>query len=235
MATGLTDWPSVYSGAKSYHPSVVPIFFRMGRLKHNRPGFALPLRALGNLELMKIPNFFHLSLPAIERHCQALQPFCTEWPGSLDLSSVPLRITTRNYLFAGPSLYHPGSRKVKLQVYLTDLVLDEHAKKKLIQLVGPRYNPDNDELTIVADRCPTRKQNKDYAMYLLTVLYHESWKTEPWETEKSNNVEESEEEEEEEKARKKRKNPKRVRLIDGTLYRMNQYGKYFKMQLKVKE
>lgn len=24
-------------------------------------------------------------------------------------------------------------------------------------------------------RCPTRKQNKDYAMYLLTVLYHESW------------------------------------------------------------
>lgn len=60
-------------------------------------------------------------------------------------------------------------------------------------------------------------------------------KTEPWETEKSNNVEESEEEEEEEKARKKRKNPKRVRLIDGTLYRMNQYGKYFKMQLKVKE
>lgn len=54
MATGLTDWPSVYSGAKSYHPSVVPIFFRMGRLKHNRPGFALPLRALGNLDLMKV-------------------------------------------------------------------------------------------------------------------------------------------------------------------------------------
>lgn len=60
-------------------------------------------------------------------------------------------------------------------------------------------------------------------------------KTEPWETEKSNDIEESEEEEEEEKARKKRKNPKRVRLIDGNLYRMNQYGKYFKMQLKVKE
>ena len=41
---------------------------------------------------------------------------CNEWPHSLDLSSLPLRITTRNYLFAGPSLYHPGSRKVKLQV-----------------------------------------------------------------------------------------------------------------------
>lgn len=24
-------------------------------------------------------------------------------------------------------------------------------------------------------RCPTRKQNRDYAMYLLSVLYHESW------------------------------------------------------------
>lgn len=24
-------------------------------------------------------------------------------------------------------------------------------------------------------RCPTRKQNKDYALYLLTVLYHEAW------------------------------------------------------------
>ena len=24
-------------------------------------------------------------------------------------------------------------------------------------------------------RCPTRKQNRDYAIYLLNVLYHESW------------------------------------------------------------
>ena len=44
---------------------------------------------------------------------------CSEWPHTLDLSSVPLRVTTKNYLFAGPSLYHPGSRIVKLQVLLT--------------------------------------------------------------------------------------------------------------------
>lgn len=43
-----------------------------------------------------------------------------------------------------------------------------------------------------------------------------------------------EEEEEEEKPRKKRKNPKRIRLINGKLYRMNQYGKYFKLKIKVK-
>ena len=54
MTNGVTDWPSIFSGAKSYHPSVVPIFFRMGRLKQNKPGFALPVRALGNLQLMKV-------------------------------------------------------------------------------------------------------------------------------------------------------------------------------------
>lgn len=81
--------------------------------------------------------------------------------------------------------------------------LDEHARKKMIKLVGKRYCKDTDVLTITTDRythlpqyavnksweiktlpcvslphftsCPLRKQNKDYAMYLLTVLYHESW------------------------------------------------------------
>ncbi|XP_068744841.1 small ribosomal subunit protein mS35-like [Montipora capricornis] len=235
MEIGISDWSSVYSGAKPYHPAVVPVFFRMGRQKHNKPGFSVPMRALGNLELMKIPNFLHISPPAVEKHCAALQYLCSQWPPSLDLSSVPLRITTRNYLFSGPSLYHPGSRKVKLQVFLKDLILDDHARKKMISLVGPRYNAETDELTIVADRCPTRKQNKDYAMYLLTVLYHESWKIEPWESETGNQSEELDDEgEEDEKPRKKRKNVKRIRLIDGALYRMNQYGKCFRMQIKVK-
>lgn len=63
-------------------------------------------------------------------------------------------------------------------------------------------------------------------------------KIEPWESEMGKQVEELNDEmedgEEDEKRRKKRKNPKRIRLIDGALYRMNQYGKYFKMQIKVK-
>ena len=63
-------------------------------------------------------------------------------------------------------------------------------------------------------------------------------KIEPWEGEMGNQVEELKDEmedgEEDENRRKKRKNPKRVRLIDGALYRMNQYGKCFKMQIKVK-
>merc|ERR1712010_189660 len=37
-------------------------------------------------------------------------------------------------------------------------------------------------LTVVtSDRCPYRGQNMDYAHYLLTALYHESWRVEEWE------------------------------------------------------
>ena len=35
---------------------------------------------------------------------------------------------------------------------MKDLVLDDHARKKLIELVEDRYDPETDELTIVADR-----------------------------------------------------------------------------------
>jgi len=51
--------------------------------------------------------------------------------------------------------------------------------------VGDRYNKDTDILTFVTDRCPQKKQNYDYAMYLLTACYHESFVTEPWEATKS--------------------------------------------------
>jgi len=52
--------------------------------------------------------------------------------------------------------------------------LDEHARDKMIRLVGERYDEESDMLTIVTDRCPTRKQNYDYGIYVLTALYHES-------------------------------------------------------------
>ncbi|XP_030070131.1 small ribosomal subunit protein mS35 isoform X3 [Microcaecilia unicolor] len=72
-----------------------------------------------------------------------------------------------------------------IKVKLSSLNLDDHARKKLIKLVGERYCKDTDTLTIRTDRCPLRRQNYDYGMYLLTVLYHESWKTENWESEKT--------------------------------------------------
>lgn len=57
---------------------------------------------------------------------------------------------------------------------LNSLSLDSHAKDKLLRLVKERYNPQTDVLTIVSERCPLRKQNLDYAMYLLNVLVSES-------------------------------------------------------------
>lgn len=63
--------------------------------------------------------------------------------------------------------------------------LNNHARDKFLRLVGERYDEQTDTVTIVTDRCPTRKQNYDYAMFLLTALYYESWKIESWEKTKS--------------------------------------------------
>ena len=59
-------------------------------------------------------------------------------------------------------------------------------------------------------------------------------KTEPWETEVSN--EEQDSDEEEDKIPEKRpKRRKQLKLVDGVLYRVNQYGKYFKYFINVKD
>jgi len=68
---------------------------------------------------------------------------------------------------------------------MSSLDLDAHAKDKLSRLIGKRYNPKTDIITLTVENCPLRKQNYDYAMYLLTALYHESWNLEPWEDQKS--------------------------------------------------
>ncbi|XP_046845099.1 28S ribosomal protein S35, mitochondrial-like [Xenia sp. Carnegie-2017] len=222
------DWPSVYATASSYNSWLVPLPVRMGRRKHNKVG-GLPNRDLGNIELLKIPNFFHLTPPAIKRHCEALKDLCTQWPGKEKVESRPLKIITRNYLFAGPSIRHPKSHIVQLKISLGHLTLDEHARKKMIELLGHRYNEETDELTITADKCPTRKQNRDYALYLLNVLYHESWKTEPWELE---NEDSNVEDDEVVAPRRSKRRRRKYKIIGNDLYRLNKYGKPFKMYIK---
>ncbi|XP_075066656.1 small ribosomal subunit protein mS35 [Mixophyes fleayi] len=179
------DWSSVYPTAASFKPSAVPLPVRMGYpVKRGAPP-----DKYGNLELLKIPNFLHLTPAAIKKHCATLREFCTEWPAALTSDELttrhfPIVLQSVDYVFAGPSLRQPNARGVTLQVKLSSLNLDDHARKKFIKLVGSRYNAENDTLTIRTDRCPLRRQNQDYALYLLTVLYHESWKTEAWESEK---------------------------------------------------
>ncbi|XP_069759880.1 small ribosomal subunit protein mS35 isoform X2 [Narcine bancroftii] len=170
------NWCNVYPTAASFKPSVVPLPIRMGYPVKR----GMPPDKTGNLELIKIPNFLHLTPPAIKNHCAALKDFCTVWPAALDNDEkceehFPIEITTTDYVAAGPSVRNPNARVVTLTIKILNLNLDDHAKKKLIKLVGNRYNKNTDILTITTDRCPLRQQNYDYALYLLTVLYHESW------------------------------------------------------------
>lgn len=174
-----TDWPSVWPTPQSWNSSLIPLPILMGRHHQNRE-VTIPRNPRGNIELLKITNFLHLTPPAIERHVKGLKDYCTKYPD--DVKDRPIRITYCNYVFDGPSLRHPQSRIVKLQVYLRDLVLNKRAKQKMIKLAGPRYNKENEELTLLIDSCPTRKQNKEYAYYLLTTLYREAWKNEAWES-----------------------------------------------------
>ncbi|XP_014477826.1 PREDICTED: 28S ribosomal protein S35, mitochondrial [Dinoponera quadriceps] len=179
------DWPSVWPGARTFHPASVPLPLRQGYVEKG-----VPPDKYVNAELMKIPNFLHLTPPAIRRHCEALKQFCTEWPVALDTDEkctehFPVAITTSDYCYSSPTIRDPLARIVSLQIKLSSLYLDTHAKDKLLRLLADRYNAETGVITITTDRCPSRKQNLEYARYLLTAVYHESWRVEPWEAEKS--------------------------------------------------
>ncbi|VDN21284.1 unnamed protein product [Gongylonema pulchrum] len=184
------DWPSVWPAARSFRSSVVPLPVRMGARRD--PKKMAPFKTEGNLELVKIPNFLHLTPAAIERHCNAIKKFCTAWPENLDDEArhkfFPLTLSYNDYVHQSNSLRDMRSRIIVMKVRVSDLHLDEHAFDKLVRLAGDRYNPGSDMLTIVTDRCFTRKQNFDYAMYLLVALYSESYKIEEWEAKKYENL-----------------------------------------------
>ncbi|MEQ2302941.1 28S ribosomal protein S35, mitochondrial [Ameca splendens] len=180
------DWTSVYPSATSFKSNAVPLPVRMGYPVKR----GVPPEKKGNLELLKIPNFLHLTPAAIKKHCEALKPFCTEWPSALDTDAkcdehFPIKVESTDYVCAGPSVRNPSARIVHLKVKLSRFNLDDHARKKMLKLVGERYCKDSDILSITTDSCPLRQQNYEYAKYLLTVLYHESWKIEAWEAEKT--------------------------------------------------
>ncbi|KAK0180591.1 hypothetical protein PV327_002958 [Microctonus hyperodae] len=180
------DWVSVWPGPRSFHPAVVPLPIRQGYPKKN----SAPPSKYGNAELMKIPNFLHLTPPAIKRHCEALKEFCTEWPTGLETDEkcdehFPLEYISSDYCYSSPTIRDPLSRIVTIKVKLSQLQLDTHARDKILRLLGNRYDSNTGIITIVADRCPTRKQNREYAEYLLTAVYNEAWRMELWETEKA--------------------------------------------------
>ncbi|CAG9857480.1 unnamed protein product [Phyllotreta striolata] len=176
------DWGNVWPGPRSFHPATVPLPVRQGYVEKS----GAPPSKYANAELVKIPNFLHLTPPVIERQCNALKQFCTPWPKALDTDEklekhFPLQITSSDYCFSSPSIRNPLARIVTLRFKLGSLGLNQRAKDKFLRLVGDRYDEESDSVTIVTDRCPLKKQNYDYALYLLTALYHESYNVEEWE------------------------------------------------------
>lgn len=177
-------WSDVWPAARTFAASVVPLPVRMG----SRPNVEkrAPFKKEGNLELVKIPNFLHLTPVAIQQHCEAIKKFCTPYPPELianpssTSSHLPISIQYSTYIHQGTNIRDVRSRVVTMYVDVDSLKLSDTALEKFIRLTGDRYDEKNKKLTIITDRCHTRKQNLDYAHYLLTVLYHEANKVEQW-------------------------------------------------------
>ena len=97
-----------------------------------------------NAELMKIPNFLHLTPPVVTEHCAALAKFCTAWPRGLDTEEdvtehFPVTVTYSDYLNSSSSIRDRRSRIVQLRINIDSLPLDQHARDKMIRLLGHRY------------------------------------------------------------------------------------------------
>ncbi|OQV12607.1 28S ribosomal protein S35, mitochondrial [Hypsibius exemplaris] len=180
------QWTNVWPAAASFKATAVPLPVRMGKNLNKKA----PLDKYGNAELMKIPNFLHLTPTHINIQCAAIKKFCTPWPKELATDAdchrhFPVQIITSDYCHSGQSIRDSKARVVSFKVPLSDLNLDEHARDKFLRLIGNRYDPKTGVVTLISDRCPTRKQNYDYVCYLITALYFESQKVEPWEHEKT--------------------------------------------------
>lgn len=202
------DWTSVWPAARTFHPASVPLPVRQG-FAHLK-GQVTPSKYV-NVELMKVPNFLHLTPPAIKKHCEAIKKFCTKWPEGnenfcfdskhvqsdqtflSELNDVdtlnghfPLVESTSDYLNSSSNIRDYRSRVVSLEFQLSSLFLDAASREKFLKLVGPdRYNEETDCVTITADRCPYRKQNREYCEYLVKALYYESRNREDWEADAS--------------------------------------------------
>lgn len=180
------DWPSVWSTAKTFSPSGVPLPMRQSYEEKQDP----PRFKYANTELIKIANFLHLTPGAIERHCRAIKKFCTEWPEGLDTDEevrahFPVTYVTRDYVHSLPTIRDVRSRIVDLHLNIKDLKLNPIDEDKLERLLtSRRYDKETGQIKITASACPTKTQNQDYSDYLLTALYFESVKHEEWEEDK---------------------------------------------------
>jgi small subunit ribosomal protein S35 len=71
------DWTDVWPSAGTFRQSVIPLPIHQGYVKNKAENEGVPPGKYGNVELMKIPNFFHLTPAHIKKHCEAIKSkFC---------------------------------------------------------------------------------------------------------------------------------------------------------------
>lgn len=267
------DWTNVWPTAASFRHSATPLPVRMGVSRNMGENKGVPMHKSVNVELLKIPNFLHLTPAHIEKHVDAIKQFCTPWPEGLETEAdfekhFPVEVTTRDFVYNW-SIRDERSKINEVRVKLSSLHLDYHARDKIVRLAEGRretapdleeeelkktqiglsgdtprnlysearraadpvswlnvqkpdgtwrrrhkhgwhnrardwlhpevkalqenlpakipiadYDYDNDMLMIHTEQCPTRKQNYDYAIFVLRALYGEACKEEDWEAEK---------------------------------------------------
>ncbi|KAG6672933.1 hypothetical protein I3842_16G083800 [Carya illinoinensis] len=87
-----------------------------------------------------------------------------------------LRWQTRVVFAPGGDAWHPKNRKVKLSVTVKELGLSKHQFCRLRELVGKRYHPGKDELTITSERFEHREENRKDCLRTLYSLIEEAGK-----------------------------------------------------------
>ncbi|KGN63842.1 uncharacterized protein LOC101215739 [Cucumis sativus] len=87
-----------------------------------------------------------------------------------------LRWQTRVVFAPGGDAWHPRNRKVKLSVTVKELGLSKFQFRRLRELVGKRYHPGKDELTITSERFEHREENRKDCLRTLLSLIEEAGK-----------------------------------------------------------
>ena len=67
------DWTQAWPTNAMFKQCAVPLPVRQGYVKNSAENYGLPPEKYGNCELIKIPNFLHLTPPHIKKHCDAIK------------------------------------------------------------------------------------------------------------------------------------------------------------------
>lgn len=67
------DWTNLWPTSAMFNQATVPLPVRQGFVRNNSENNGLPPEKYANTELMKIPNFLHLTPPHIKKQCAAIK------------------------------------------------------------------------------------------------------------------------------------------------------------------